>query len=250
MTSTVACALALAVPAGVGGALAPLERPARGDAVARLAACHGPSHSPGRSLTVDSVMLSLRSGDRMHMRFDLLQRLPGRRRYHRLSGPGLGTWNAATPGVQRYRFRKPIQNLPAPAVYRVRVRYRWKDAAGHAFAATSRLTATCRQPDVRPDLRIAWVGEPSRLSATVFTYPVVIHNAGRGRSVDFDAVVTIGDRPQPARTIPGLAAGERRGVDLTGARCPSGAAASIQLDPDNRVQESYERNNVRSFTCP
>src|SRR5918998_1194953 len=63
---------------------------------------------------------------------------PGDARARLVAGPGLGTWNAATPGVQRYRFRKPIQNLPAPATYFVRVMYRWKDAGGRTFARTIR----------------------------------------------------------------------------------------------------------------
>ena len=248
VTSAIA-AVALAAPTVVDAGLVPVERPVRADAVARLVACNGANSPMGRSLSVDSVMRSLRSGDRMQMRFDLLQRVPGALHFRRLPGPGLGSWNAATPGVQRYRFRKPIQNLPAPAVYYVRVRYRWKDATSQTFAAATRTTGLCRQADVRPDLRVVSVGAPSRLSANVFTYPVVVHNAGRGPSGDFDALVTIGDQPQAPRTIVSLAAGERRTVELTGPRCPTGTAASIQLDPDNRVDESAERNNVGSFTC-
>jgi subtilase family serine protease len=38
-------------------------------------------------------------------------------------------------------------------------------------------------------------------------------------------------------------------VELAGPRCAPGTAASVQLDPDNRVDESDERNNVRSFAC-
>lgn len=246
LTAVLVCALA--VPAGAG-AVAAGDVPARGDARVRLVSCHGGLDPLGRSLTVDSTMRSLRDGNRMYMRFDLFQRLSSTQRFRRLPGPGLGTWNAATPGVQRFRFRKPIQNLPAPATYYVRVLYRWKDEAGRTFASTSRSTGRCRQPDVRPDLRVASVGSSRQLGPGLFAYPVVVHNAGRGLSRDFDAVLTIGETPQPARTLTGLLPGERRTVELTGTRCRPGAIATVQLDPDNRVEESGERNNVRSFPC-
>ncbi|MDX6670089.1 MAG: hypothetical protein QOI91_452 [Solirubrobacteraceae bacterium] len=249
LASTFACAL------GAAACTAPLALAARTsspapDARVRLVSCRGGLDPLGRSLTVDSEMHSLHAGDHMEMRFELLQRVSGSARFRRVPGPGLGTWNPATPGVQRYRFRKPIQNLPAPAAYYVKVRFRWKDDAGHVVAAVTRSSAVCVQADTRPDLRIASVGEPRRVGPGRFAYPVVLVNSGRGTSRDFDAVVTVGDTPEPARTVAGLAPGARRSVDLTGSRCPAGTPASVQLDPDNRVDESDERNNVRSFTCP
>lgn len=234
-----ACAVALAFPAALTASVA--STPERADARLRLLSCRAGVDPLARSLTVDSVMRSLRTGDRMQMRFDLYQRVPRSRRFRRLAGPGLGTWNAATPGVVRFRFRKPIQNLPAPAVYYVRVAYRWKDADGDVVARTVRVTPLCRQPDLRADLRVA---------AVLDSHRVVVHNAGRGTSGAFDAAVTIGNAPQPPRTVGALFPGERRTVDLPGAACPPGTPASVQLDPDNRVDESDERNNVRSFTCP
>ena len=245
--TTAACAFALAVPAT--GSAAVLGVPEREDARVRLTYCRSDVDPLGRSLTVDSVMRSLRAGDRMHMRFELYQRVPGARLFRRLTGPGLGVWSAATPGVLRFRFRKPIQNLPAPASYYVKVLYRWRDEADHTFARTARRTGLCRQPDLRADLRVTFVGAPRPLGSTMSTYPVIVHNAGRAASGDFDAALTIGDQPQSPSTVASLAPGERRTVQLAGARCHSGTAGSVQLDPDNRVDESDERNNVRSFTC-
>lgn len=244
----VALAGALATPAGAGAALsgAPVG-PA--DARATLTSCRGALDPMGRSLTVDSVMRSLRAGDHMQMRFELWQRTPGALRFRRLSGPGLGTWNAATAGVQRFRFRKPIQNLPAPASYFVRVHYRWRDADGRAFARAARETRLCHQPDVRPDLRILAVGSPRRVGPDRFAYPVVVHNRGRAPSGAFDAVLQVGEQTTAPRALRSLAPGDRRTVELTGPRCLAGTAASVQLDPDNRVDESDERNNVRSFAC-
>ncbi|MDX6698207.1 MAG: hypothetical protein QOE65_1604 [Solirubrobacteraceae bacterium] len=243
-----ALACALALPAGAHAVMSGSGTPGPADARLRLVACLTSLDAGGPSLTVDSTMRSLHSGDRMAMRFELWQRGPLAPRFHRVPGSGLGTWNPATDGVQRFRFRKPIQNLPAPAVYFVRVAYRWRDAGGHTVATTARSTRLCRQPDVRPDLRVVSVAAPQR-RATGFAYPVVVRNAGRAPSGDFEAVLTMGDTSQPGRTVAGLAPGERRTVELAGPRCAPGTAASVQLDPDNRVDESDERNNVRSFAC-
>src|SRR5687768_4228936 len=130
LTAALVCALAL--PAGAHGVLSG-GGPGPTDASLRLVSCRTGLELTGPSLTVDSAMRSLRAGDRMAMRFELWQRPRGALRFRRLAGPGLGTWNTATPGVQRFRFRKPIQNLPAPALYFVRVRYRWSDADGTVF---------------------------------------------------------------------------------------------------------------------
>jgi hypothetical protein len=248
LASTFACALGAAACAAPVALAASASSPAP-EAHVRLVSCRGGMDPLGRSLTVDSEMRSLHAGDHMEMRFELLQRVPGSAQFRRLTGPGLGTWNPATAGVQRYRFRKPIQNLPAPATYYVKVRFRWKDDAGHVVAAVTRSSGLCVQVDTRPDLRIASMGDPRKVG-TRFVYPVVLVNSGRGASRDFDVVVTVGGTPEPALHMPGLAAGERRSVQLTGSRCPAGMPASVQLDPDNRVDESDERNNVRSFNCP
>jgi hypothetical protein len=245
LTSLVACVFVALPGAFALGANAPQ----RADARARLTACK-PSLDPAtRSLTVDASMRSLQKGDRMQLRFELFRKANGNRRFRKLAGPGLGTWNPATTGVDRYRFRKPIQNLPAASTYYVKVTYRWLDQHDVAYAKTVRQTGVCFQPDLRPDLRVVGFTGTRRLGPGQFAYMVLLRNAGRTASRDFDAVLTIGGLPRPAANVPGLAAGEQRAVELTGPRCESGATARVELDPDNRVDESNERNDSRSTTC-
>jgi hypothetical protein len=255
LASAVACAAALAVAAtpaaGVSRGLAVSPAgDAGGDPRARLAACRDSQDPMGRSLTVDASMRSVRAGDRMQMRFDLYQRLPRARRFQRLPGPGLGTWNPASPGVQRFRFHKAIQNLPAPASYYVKVLYRWRDDTGHNLVTATRQTGMCAMSDLRPDLRIAELRPPRHEGPGRYVFPIVVRNAGRGASRDFDVLVTVGEQSQPLLTVAGLAPGERRLVEVIGTRCPPGTAGTVQLDPDNRVDEPGRRNNVRAFTCP
>jgi CARDB len=245
LTSLVACVLL--APAGAFALVA--KTPTRSDARARLTACKPSLDQTTRSLTVDASMRSLQKGDRMQLRFDLYRKAQGARRYKKLAGPGLGTWNPATPGVDRFRFRKPIQNLPAASTYFVKVTYRWLDDHGAVYARTVRLTGTCYQPDLRPDLRIASFEGARRIAPGEFLYRVILRNAGRTASRDFDAVLTVGGLPRPAVKVSGLNPGERRAVDLPGPRCEPGATARVELDPDNRVDEASEANNSRSTTC-
>jgi hypothetical protein len=245
LTSLVACVLAVLPGAFALGAKAPQ----RADARARLTACKPSLDQASRSLTVDASMRSLQKGDRMQLRFELFRKAQGSRRFRKLAGPGLGTWNPATLGVDRFRFRKPIQNLPAASTYYVKVTYRWLDEQNVAYARTVRLTGLCFQPDLRPDLSVAAFTGTRRLGPGQFAYTVILRNTGRTASRDFDAVLTVGGLPRPAVNVLGLAPGERRAVDLTGPRCESGATARVELDPDNRVNESKETNNSRSTTC-
>lgn len=243
--SLLACAC-LAAPGTSALAANPLKRT---DARARLTSCHRALALTGRSLTVDASMRSLRQGDRMQMRFDLLQRLIGGKRFRRLPGPGLGAWNPATPGVDRYRFRKPIQNLPAGASYMVKVTFRWLDDRGVAFARTVRFTPACLQPDLRPDLRIVGFAGTRSLGGGQRAYRVIVRNAGRTASRDFTAILTIAGLPRPAVNLAGLSPGQRRLVELTGPRCESGQTIRVELDPGNQVDEASETNNSRSTTC-
>jgi CARDB len=245
LTSLVACVLA-ALP----GALAlGAPAPKRTDARARLTACKPSLDQASRSLTADASMRSLQKGDRMQLRFELFRKALGSKRFRKLAGPGLGTWNPATPGVDRFRFRKPIQNLPAASTYYVKVTYRWLDEHNAAYARTVRFTGQCFQPDLRPDLRVAAFSGTRRVGPGEFAYRVLLRNAGRTASRDFDAVLTVGGLPRPAVHVSGLAAGERRYVELIGPRCETGATARVELDPDNRVDESNETNDSRSTTC-
>ena len=251
-TSVAAACVALAAPAALTSSALGAKTPKLSDARAKLVACKSALDQTRRSLTVDALMSSLTENDRMQMKFDLYSREPGQRRFHKLTGLasfGLGTWNPATPGVDRYRFRKPIQNLAAPATYYVKVVFRWLDQNGVPYARTSRSTATCFQPDRRPDVRIAAFARPVRVGAGDFVYRVTLRNAGRTTSRDFDAVLTVGGLPRPAVNVAPLAPLETQVVELHGPRCDPGATARVELDPDNRVDEANETNNSRSITC-
>jgi hypothetical protein len=243
--------LALAAAAPPAAASAPATAAVPPDAArARLVACHTGADAPSRYLTAEAVMRSLRSGDHMELRFDLFRRATRVSRAIHVGGPGLGTWNDATPRVARFRFRKTIANLPSRAQYRVAVRYRWLNGAGQTFAYATRRTPWCAQPDPRPDLRPVTVTSAPGPGANRTTYFVLVRNEGHSPAGPFDVELAVDGAPQPAVTVDGLAAGERRTVAIVGRDCSAGGSLDVTVDPDDRVDESDEADDRASFPCP
>jgi hypothetical protein len=231
-----------AAPPGAAAPAAPLDA-----ARVRLVACHTGADPVARLVTVEATMRALPGSVRMQMRFELYRRRGGR--FVAMAGPGLGSWNDATPGVARLRFRKTIANLPVPGAYRVLVRYRWADASGHELTTARRVTPTCGEPDPRPDLRPRSVDVTPGPDPESRTYRVTVHNAGRSPAPDFDVVLVVDGVRRPAVTVPGLAAGASATVSIAGPRCPAGGSLQAIVDPDNRVDESVKANNARTFPC-
>ena len=232
-----------ALPAPAGADVPPLA------ARARLVACHTGADPAARYLTAEAAMHSLSSGDRMQLRFDL-QRRDGTAAFVRVPGPGLGSWNTANPGVARFRFRKTIANLPVGWTYRVVVRYRWLDRAGNVSARTVRHTAACGQPDPRPELWADSVSVDPGPTPGTRTYLVLVRNTGHSPAADFDVQLTVAGATQTPTPVAGLPAGGRQRVAIVGPRCSSGDPLQVAVDPDDRVDEAIERNDVRTFPCP
>lgn len=178
----------------------------------------------------------------MAMRFDLHERLPGGR-FERVTLDNWGIWQStARKGVPGFIFTKRVEELAAPAAFRAVVSFRWFDAKGHVVRTTKRTSAICRQPDWRPDLRVARVvfDENGRARATVV-------NDGRSPSGTFEISMGGGDR-SVVRTLAGLPAGQRRTVEL--GRCSTPGSATITADPADAVREADEGDNAVTVACP
>lgn len=83
-----------------------------------------------RTAVYEGRMRRVSGTRKMQMRFALQWRQPGAKRWTAIKAAGLGTWVSSSPGVKSYTFTKRIENLAAPASYRVVVRFRWLDADG------------------------------------------------------------------------------------------------------------------------
>jgi hypothetical protein len=222
--------------------------PSRAGAGVRLLACETGPEESDRAAAFEGRMRAQRPGQRLQMRFTLQASTPDASRWHTVQAPGFGVWYSADSGVTRWTYSKRVQDLVAPASYRAKVRFRWRDESGHVVARTAVLSPACKQPDLRPDLRTGTVtAEPA--GATAARYAVAVRNAGRGPADATALTLGFGSTLLEA-AVPALAAGEERTVTVTGPRCPAGAQIELILDPASRVDERNEDNNVRMVPCP
>ncbi len=164
--------------------------------------------------------------------------------------PDLSAWNAADAGVDRYVFRKRIDNLSSGGNYRVLVRYRWSARSGRVLATRTRPTAQCRVPRAQhPDLLLAAPEMAPIVGQGAMRYAVEVRNEGRGRAAAFDLVVTIAGRSKPPLRIAGLAPGKRALAALLAEPCAPGSTVTFTVDPANRLDEVDEANNSVSALC-
>ncbi|MGI8594105.1 MAG: CARDB domain-containing protein [Solirubrobacteraceae bacterium] len=235
-------------------AAAPPAALAAPSAQARVATCHLDPVQDQRYAVFTGEMASLRRGNRMEMRFELERRAPGEGAFVPVDVPKLGVWNRAKPGRSPYRFNQRVEKLAAPATYRARVTFRWTGPNGAKKVVARRVTPPCKQPDFRGDLRLRAVGAQRVPGTDKADYTVEVRNAGRTvaeSATGFDVVLGIDGVALPATTLNGLAPGDRRELTFRGPRCrPSDGSATAVVDPDNRVDEAGEGNNVIGVPCP
>ena len=215
---------------------------------ASLESCHTGAAALDRFAVFSAQMGSLPQSERMQVRFDLLQRLTGKA-YHRLQAPGLGAWRSSIAGVDIFRYRKQVANLPAPGSYRALVRFRWLDANGKVIAGATRRTRTCKQPDLRPDLSVGTVTAQPAADGRA-RYTVLVRNEGRTASSVFSVGFAVGDQTQPTQAVQSLVPGEGRVLTFAAPRCSRSAPVRVTVDPDLAVDEADETNNTRTVVCP
>jgi CARDB protein len=239
-----ASVLAAAAPALAGSAPHAASTPR-----ARLLSCQHAAAQGDRFMTVQGAMRTRTGAARMGIRFDLLQRRPGLRS-QAIAAPGLGVWNVSDVDRTAFRYTKRIENLPAPASYRVVVRFRWYNAKGAVVGRARRITRACRQPDYRPELRLRNPTAQPAGQPGVFQYAVGVLNSGRTAAANFDVALTVNGAQRGLQTLEELLPGARQRVTFTAARCQPGDLVTFVVDPDGRVDEVDETDDQLSFPCP
>jgi hypothetical protein len=190
-------------------------------------------------------MGSVPGSTRLQVRFDLREKLRGRR-WHRVVAPGLGVWATSTADI--FRRSKPVIGLQAPANYRAVVRFRWL-AGRKVLKRTSRRTPVCRQPDAGPDLRVMDIQvEPTEGNRA--NYLVIVRNEGRSPAAAFDVALSIAAGKLPPQTLQALDPGVETVVSFTGPRCARGDVLLAAVDPDGRLDERDRADNRRERDCP
>ena len=214
----------------------------------KLLDCTTALEAADRSATFEARMRAVPGTAQMQLKFTLQAREPAEE-WRRVAGPRLDRWIASDPGVRRYTFAKRVENLPAPAAYRVVVRFRWLGADGEILLRARETSATCRQPDLRPDLVVERVELQPAADPGSRRYVVPVRNDGRTAAGPFTVTLQSGDAVREDVTVDGLAPGERRVVVFEAPHC-GGAPLVVTVDAAQAVDERDEADNVLQAACP
>jgi len=211
----------------------------------------------GRTIKVTAVMRPVAGTLRMAVRFDLVSRSRTGGAFSPVRGGDLGTWlspiDQPTLGQRPgdvWVVSHPVAALPAPATYRYRVVFRWTGAKGRVLATTTRVTANCFEPELRPDLSVKSISVQSILGKpNLDSYVVLLKNGGATAAGPFTVEFAVPGRIVD-RTVRRLAAHSTRTEIFQGPLCSAGADPTVTVDPAHRILDLHPNNNTLKATCP
>jgi hypothetical protein len=231
---------ALAAAGLAGGALGSPEI-AKSKAYVRIKSCSLDDHSAvfyGRMRKVAGTR-------RMSMRFALLERVAGSRRFKRVHAPGLTHWRKSAEGVRSYGYSQEVRGLEDGAAYRMKVRYRWWGAAHKLLKSAHRRSRTCRMfvPLANLSVRLLDAGP----SGDVWRYRVRVANRGQATADDTAVQLAVDGGVVDTETISHLEPGETQRKDFNGPACVH--LWSAVADPANAISETNEADNRAAALC-
>jgi hypothetical protein len=231
-------------------AAAPAARAAEPLAKVVLTSCTTGLAASDRTVVYEGRMRRVTGTRTMQMRFALQARAPAAKHWSGVKGPGLGVWVTSDKGVARYSFTKRIENLGAPASYRVIVRFRWLDARGRRIDSDELTSKPCREPDLRPDLAarridVQRIGDPARRR-----YVVVVRNDGATAAGGFDVGLTLPTGALAPEHVVDLGSGASTLVTFVGPRCEAGDTLTAVVDTGGLVDEADEDDDTLAVPCP
>jgi CARDB len=235
--------LALAAPAVAHAQQPPLR--------AKLTACSSGPLATDRVAAFTGSMPAIKGTRRMWMRFDVLSHPGSTTAFAPLKVPGLGVWQKSAPGRPGgFVFTQRVQGLVAPGAYKAVVRFRWYGNRGRLLRTATRETATCKQPDQRPDLQVARLTAVPGPGAAQATYALQVVNAGHGPAGPFDVLLSVSGPDRPAQRVTGLDPGDSTTLLFAAPRCAPGSTVRIAVDARGEIGEVDERDDVVERTCP
>jgi hypothetical protein len=101
--------------------------------------CQTSRDPASRQVSITAVMRPRPGTRHMELKFELLRKTTGR--FHRVHARGLDTWVHPNPPDlgqrpgDNWTVGKPVLDLPAPAIYRFKVIFRWDLATGRIDTA-------------------------------------------------------------------------------------------------------------------
>jgi hypothetical protein len=236
--------LALAAPATSSAAVP------RSAAKAVLAGCERGADELDRAAVFEGQMRTLPGASRLRMRFTLQVREPGTARWNAVAAPGFGTWVGSAPGVSRYIYTKRVENLIAPASYRVLLRFRWLRPDGRVLARAKAYSRACRQPDPRPNLVVSSLGVQPGPRPGRNRYVAFVRNPGRSAAPSSSLRISLDGVGLPLAHVAALEPGEGVVVTVEGPACTAATPVDAAADAAEAVDESDEADNRFTRLCP
>ena len=232
---------------------APASAPAAEPSVApklsaRLSACATGAGPAERFAVFTGAMPPAKGADRLRMRFVLERRDAGGKGWSRVAAPTFGAWMKSRPGVSGFVYTKRVEGLTGPADYRAVIHFRWIASDGRVVRAARRTTASCEQPDPRPNLTALGLRPTSGEDGPVAE--LLVHNDGAGDLMGpVVLILRIDGVEQPPRSLASLAAGAVAVITFPLGDCAPGTVLEATIDPSDGVDEVRETDNRLAATC-
>ena len=122
--------------------------------------------------------------------------------------------------------------------------------AGEVIRTARHRSATCRQTDLRPDLRPRRVEQHPAANPRDRRYVVFVKNTGRTLAPPASVTLRAGDHLLPPGTMSPVLPGATRRIAFTAPACAAGDELEVTADATGLVDEADEDDNVLVVPCP
>jgi hypothetical protein len=219
--------------------------------------CQRAVHPVARSVSVTAVMRPVKGTKKMALRFELLTRTKAGGAWSTVTGGDLGTWVSPSNPTLGQRagdvwiLNKSVIDLAAPAAYRYKVSFRWTGSHGHTLGTAVRWSATCNQPELRPDLDVSSIDvQPISGKPNLNRYVATIANNGATAAQSFRVQFAPGGgQPPKYHSVFLLRAHATTTASFVGPACSTTAPSTVTADPDGVVDDFNRANNTLTAVC-
>ncbi len=228
--------------------------------------CQTALDPPARVVSVTAVMRPLAGTRKLEIEFELFEKPSGATAWTLVSDPivpHLNVW--ISPPIPTLGQRPgdvwdvpfPVAQLAAPAAYRFRVTFRWTGRHGRVLGTIARVSATCRQPELRPDLTVDSVTVTQEaLHPRYDDFAAAIGDIGVRGAGPFGVQLSyVHDQAAVTddKTVAHIDAHDTRTVQFADLLCDAGTQVTVTANPlgaTNQI-DVYSRSQASmTVTCP
>jgi hypothetical protein len=238
-------AVAAPGPASAGKGLA---APAARHAVVSVSDCHPAEELAQRYASFSGQIRAYPDTARMMMRFTLLERLSGARRFKPVPLQDLRPWRRSKPGARAFIYTQRVTALRDDGAYRMRVQFRWYGADGTLLRTRFAHSRVCRQPAPLPNLTIGGISSLPAATPDQRLYSITVTNSGDGEARNVDVALEVDGTVVGGTRVDLLPADESTVVQISGPTCASDVRAIA--DPDRQIRETSDADNTLTVPCP